>query len=387
MGRQPRLTRKRAPKLSEQPETPGGRYYATYTQDGKNLRQRFTRNREESTHLYNLWLAKRYGLEIEIVSSPAQPSKHIAGASLMAIGTAYIERQKRRVRGYDDDHRRGTINQQTCDDIEHQVNTIVEWAKDNLGVRFRSIDMDGLFAPTSYEDMFIEFTKRWGPSFVGKLRQRFWNVVRFAAREPWRVRLSFRRDEVMLYGGDDGRQERHALPTVSDLKKILKVATLRERTWIWLGLGCAFGPQDIARCKTIHFDKHAFDLRRGKTGVDRYGPMFPRVWQYLQLYVAEHPIKTSDLLFKTENGNPIAWVGPKKPDAKPGVVSYSKSSALRMAWLRLLKRAGVEWAGGFYMLRHLGGTSFGSRPDVSVVALRDFMGHASIETTNRYLRA
>ena len=151
MGRQPRLTRKRTPKLSEQPETPGGRYYATYTQDGKNLRQRFTRNREESTHLYNLWLAKRYGLEIEIVSSPAQPSKHIAGASLMAIGTAYIERQKRRVRGYDDDHRRGTINQQTCDDIEHQVNTIVEWAKDNLGVRFRSIDMDGLFTPTSYE--------------------------------------------------------------------------------------------------------------------------------------------------------------------------------------------------------------------------------------------
>gem|GEM_PF-3781792 len=46
-------------------------------------------------------------------------------ASLLAISSSYLERQGRRVRGFDDDHSRGTIIQQTCDDVCRQVFTIV----------------------------------------------------------------------------------------------------------------------------------------------------------------------------------------------------------------------------------------------------------------------
>ena len=111
------------------------------------------------------------------------------------------------------------------------------------------------------------------------------------------------------------------------------------------------------------------------------------VWSHLQLYVAECPSKPNDLLFRSRNGKPIVWRDKKKPGAEQGRSSYTKSSALRMAWVRLLKRSKANWSGRFYTLRSLGGTSFGSRPDVSIVALRDFMGHKSINTTNRYLRA
>jgi len=381
-------TRHRTPQLSEKPERHTGRYYAAYRDDdGKPKRKRFTKDRKESEHLYHLWLAERSNPDIEIISRQAEADKPVTDTSLVAVSSAYLERQGRRVRGFDDDHKRGTVNQQTCDDIRRQVLTIVEWTKKNLGVRFRSTDLGSLFTVSEYEDMFLDFTKRWGPSFVNKLRQRFWDMVRFAAREPYRVQLSLTRDDVRMYGGNDTKPSRRALPTVSDLKKILKAATHRERTWIWLALGCAFGPQDIARCKPIHFDKHNFDLRRGKTGVDRYGPMFPRVWAQLKAYLHEHPTKPNDLVFTTSDGHPIVIIRSKQSGDRAGKVSYTKSSALRNAWVRLLERSGSEWSGGFYTLRHLGGTAYGSRPKVSVVALRDFMGHTSIETTNRYLRA
>ena len=381
-------TRHRTSKLSEKPERQTGRYYAAYRDDdGKPPRKRFTKDREESEHLYHLWLAERYNPDIEIISRSAETDKPVTDASLLAISSAYLERQGRRVRGFDDAHKRGTVNQQTCDDIRRQVFTIVEWAKKNLGVRFRSTKLGSLFTINDYEDMFRGFIKQWGPSFVNKLGQRFWDMVRFAGREPYRVQLSFTRDEVRLYGGNDTRPSRRTLPTVSDLQKILKAATLRERTWIWLALGCAFGPQDIARCKPIHFARQNFDLRRGQTGVDRYGPMFPSVWRHLKAYLDEHPAKPNNLLFTTSDGNPVVLIRAKQPGARTGKVSYTKSSALRCAWMRLLKRSGAEWSGGFYKLRHLGGTTYGSRPEVSVVALRDFMGHTSIETTNRYLRA
>jgi integrase len=103
--------------------------------------------------------------------------------------------------------------------------------------------------------------------------------------------------------------------------------------------------------------------------------------------MAQHAIKPDDLLFRTRRGKPVVWVAAKKPNAKKGKVSYTKVSALRMAWLDLLERSKSRWQGSFYTLRHLGGTSYGSRPNVSIVALRDFMGHTNINTTNRYLRA
>lgn len=79
-----------------------------------------------------LWLAERYNPDVESITFPAKTNKRIVDASPLSIGTAYVERQKRWVRGFDDEHSRETINQQTCDDIRREVFTLLGGASNCL---------------------------------------------------------------------------------------------------------------------------------------------------------------------------------------------------------------------------------------------------------------
>jgi hypothetical protein len=69
-------------------------------------------------------------------------------------------------------------------------------------------------------------------------------------------------------------------------------------------------------------------------------------------------------MFVTENGKPV---------------SHGNTDAIHLWWRRLriaMKKLG-KTLGGFYVLRHLGATEFGSRPGCSIGDMRRWLGHAA----------
>lgn len=47
---------------------------------------------------------------------------------------------------------------------------------------------------------------------------------------------------------------------------------------MWLAIGCGFGPRNLAKVRVGDIDKVGYDLRRPKTGIDRYGDTPKLVW-------------------------------------------------------------------------------------------------------------
>jgi len=180
------------------------------------------------------------------------------------------------------------------------------------------------------------------------------------------------------------------------LQAVLRVADTRERLWVWLAIGLGFGNQDIARAKPRHFDQESYDMRRGKTGFERYGQMRLQVWAHLEDYLAKVPREPDELLFVTRNGLPLSYARTKTPqELAEGTRTHGPKAAraiyvnsLGQTWSKLLLKAGVkkEWKGGFYRLRSLGATVFGQRPGVSLLDVRTFLGHGDSRVAEIYMR-
>jgi len=195
---------------------------------------------------------------------------------------------------------RGTISLRVFDDNRRQVINILRWCKDRYEDRLSRTPFDELMTETDYESMMFHFIKQLSDSQINKHRQRFWNIVRFARRGPFKIRLPFGPEDVRSFGGTETRKQRQ-MPTVEMIQKILSVASERELLWIWMGLGLGFGNDDLARAQPLHFDAKSYDMRRGKTGIARYVLMRPMVWLYLQEYLKKYPRQNDELLFVTRN--------------------------------------------------------------------------------------
>ncbi len=166
------------------------------------------------------------------------------------------------------------------------------------------------------------------------------------------------------------------LPTLCQLQKLLDAADLRGRTLIWLGIGLGFGQGDLAVIRACHIDAQGYDLRRGKTGIDRYGDTPPGVWALVSAYLQSsgHQPHPDGLLFTTRQGQPLV---------------HGKTDTVKQWWNKLRPRVGEssETLGGFYTLRHLGATEFGSRPGTSIGDMKRWLGHsASSKMADVYMR-
>jgi integrase len=154
------------------------------------------------------------------------------------------------------------------------------------------------------------------------------------------------------------------LPTLPQLKAILKECDARHEAIVWMGIGLGFGQGDLAAVRAGQIDAKNYDLRRGKTGLERYGETPPGVWKAISAYLKETPRKPDELLFVTGNGQPL---------------SHGNTDTVHLWWRRL--RISMEdlgkALGGFYVLRHLGATEFGSRPSCSIGSMRRWLGHAA----------
>ncbi|MBS3821663.1 MAG: site-specific integrase [Phycisphaerae bacterium] len=155
-----------------------------------------------------------------------------------------------------------------------------------------------------------------------------------------------------------GRASKHKkLPTLEQVQKLLTAADTRGRAIIWLGIGLGFGQSDLSAIRVDDIDQTGYDLRRGKTGIDRYGDTPPGVWRAIDAYMTETPRQAGDPLFVTKNGQPLV---------------HTKSDSILQWWNRLRESIGEtkESLDGFYVLRHLGATEFGSRDGCSISAMK-----------------
>jgi len=179
----------------------------------------------------------------------------------------------------------------------------------------------------------------------------------------------------------DSRDVAHGKPTLErlfptrrQLLKLLRGADFRGRTMIWLGIGLGFGACDLSAIHVGQIARDAYDLRRGKTGIERYGQTPPRVWQYVSLYQKRKNRASGELLFITRTGTPLV---------------HPKSNAVTQWWDKLRTKIGEtkETLPGFYTLRHLGATEFGSRPGTSIGDIKRWLGHsASSDMADLYMR-
>lgn len=168
--------------------------------------------------------------------------------------------------------------------------------------------------------------------------------------------------------------KRKQLPTLEQLKKLLKKADKRGQAIIWMGIGLGFGQSDLSAVKVGDIDRQGYDLRRGKTGIDRYCETPPGVWRAIQAYTKADPRPKDGPLFVTRKGQPLV---------------HTSSDSILQWWNRLRESLGEtnKTLDGFYVLRHLGATEFGSRDGCSISAMKRWLGHsASSSMADVYMR-
>ena len=74
----------------------------------------------------------------------------------------------------------------------------------------------------------------------------------------------------------------------------------RERKLVF-----GFGQQGLANARVGQIDRQSGDLRRSKTGIDRYGDTLSLVWAHIKPYVVESSRERGDLRFVTQCGCPL----------------------------------------------------------------------------------
>ena len=143
---------------------------------------------------------------------------------------------------------------------------------------------------------------------------------------------------------------------------------------IWMGIGMGFGQGDLAAVHVGQIDAKGYDLRRGKTGLERYGRTPRMVWAAVRTYLKEHRREPGELLFVSRFGLPVV---------------HKRADSVQQWWHRLRKSIGEsnETLAGFYILRHLGATEFGSRPRCSIGDMKRWLGHsASSQIADVYMK-
>jgi integrase len=158
-------------------------------------------------------------------------------------------------------------------------------------------------------------------------------------------------------------------PTLAEFQSLLKASDLRGQTLIWLAVGCGFGQRDLSELHVQDIDAKSYDLRRSKSGLERYSSTPAQVWVYVDAYIRQH--HPAGRMFTTRHGHPLL---------------HGSTDSVHLWWSKLQARAGLK-LGGFYMLRGLGATVYGSRPGVGLSAMRTWLGHsASSRMADVYLK-
>ena len=162
-------------------------------------------------------------------------------------------------------------------------------------------------------------SKRFSVNTVSHKMQVVKRIIDRAGRQEYgEQELPWNWDSVDRSPGRAPKQKQ--LPTLEQLKKLHNKADARGRAMIWMGIGLGFGQGDLAAIRVDDIDEQGYDLRRSKTGIDRYGATPPGVWRAVQAYLDEKPRPRGSALFVTRNGKPLV---------------HTKSDSVLQWWNRL----------------------------------------------------
>ena len=378
--------RKRIPKLSFT-ENQGIGWHVSFRdpKTGLPTRHRFSISEEsrkpEALVAYHRWLAEylengppRTQPERKVndrrsrqgVSSLVSKRAVVPG-SIIHVASGFLASLQARVRQPGEARRQGTIAQAVYKDRLKHITDFLDYLNRQHGERTTARLM---IADLSMAD--VEGFNRWAveagysASQVNKRMQMVKGIIDRAGRPEYGGQvLSWNWDSRDVAHGKPS--EARVLPTRDQLRRVLAACDLRERTMIWMAIGLGFGQKDLASVFVSQIDATSYDLRRSKTGVERYGTTPPLVWAHIKKYLAANSRKPGDLLFVTRRGYPLV---------------HGRVNAVTQWWAKLRTAIGetTETLGGFYTLRHLGATEYGSRPTCSISDMRRWLGH---ETSSR----
>jgi integrase len=344
-------------------------------QTGVPRRRRFGLiDQNEASELYNVWLAEHLKgaphRGREKIRTPAEVKETTAKAaqvtpgSLLHVSSNYLYFEEKRTRKPDESRRPGTISPGGLVDRKCDVADFLKFINKRHG--------QGAAGHLSVIDLKMQDVEAYNAELVDagfsdqlvkKRLQAVKAIINRAGRpEHGEQHLSWNwasRDKLRGKAGVP-----RTLPTVAQLKAILKDCNARNRAIVWMGIGLGFGQGDLAAVRTGQIDAKTYDLRRGKTGLERYGETPPGVWKAISEYLKECPREPGELLFVTGTGQPL---------------SHGTTDAVHSWWRRLrisMKELG-KTLDGFYVLRHSGATEFGSRPGCSISGMRRWLGHAA----------
>lgn len=374
-------TRKRAPKL-KYTENRGIGWHCSFRDPvtGTPMKHRFGMIPEAEARVqYHKWVAQHLNGETASTSNrtkraPRIPVTTSGLSSLIEIASAYVDHEELRARRPGEPRRRGTIDFEVFQDRKYQVHEFLKHLNTRHGqgaaarMLISDISMDDI---EDYNRQIV--AKGYSDSQVKKRMQ----IVRAFINRGGRPEHGH---QVLAWNWDSrdrfhGRPaEKRALPTKGEIESLLQASTLRERAMIWIGIGLGFGQRDIASLRVGQIDEKSYDLRRVKTGVDRFGETPPLVWAYLKSYLQEYPRENGALLFTTMNGMPVV---------------HGQCDSIAQWWRK--KRTALKLDAsrmkGFYVLRHLGATEFGSRPKCSIGEMKRWLGHsASSRVADVYMK-
>lgn len=343
-------------------------------------------DKAEAERRYAKWLSDHlYGRPTQRPGgrcSPPEINRGIAAGTvaatrpgcLLEVASGLLNYEQSRVRDDSSPRARGTIHPEVFRYRRHYVRKFLEFINEQYG--------QGAVGEIRVCDLIMKDIEDYNRQLANKglssaaithamqgVRQL---IIRAGRPEHGQQTLSWNWESRDRYAGKP--KQPRSLPTLDQLRRLLSATDLRGRTMIWTAIGLGFGPSDLAALRIGHIDSIGYDLRRGKTGVQRYGDTPPLVWAYIERYVQEIGGVRAHLVFRSESGLPLV---------------SGRVNRVQGWWHHLRERIGESkhTISGFYVLRHVGATEFGSRIGCSISEMRGWLGHsASSAVADIYMR-
>jgi integrase len=324
---------------------------------------------------YRIWLAEHLGGEGNLPDKGTRPAsaqaqamtvaakKTIVPGSLLYVATELLQHEEARTRKPGEPRSRGTLDPEVLADRKRQLQDFLSFMSQKHSQESLARMPLGNLSMSDVEEYNRQIVEKgYSVSQVAKRLQLVKALVDLAGRpENGLQRLAWNWDSREIFHGKPIKAKK--LPTITQVKKLLLASDARGRAMIWLGIGLGFGQGDLAEIRVGQIDEESYDLRRGKTGIERYGKTPPLVWRAIQDYLRECPRSEGEPLFVSRKGMPLVHTG---------------ADSVQQWWHKLRKKVGEskENLSGFYILRHLGATEFGSRPQCSFGDMRRWLGHS-----------
>jgi integrase len=386
----PSPRKKRIPRLSYTDNRNTGYFVSYRGPDGKPRKHKFGKvPRSEAVDAYEKWLAahlqgvtpapvKRGPRKLlEQISEPKSRgvTANILPGSLLQISSNFLTHEESRIRPEERERRPNTITQKQFNTRKHFVEDFLAFLNRQHGngavgrMKLADLVMEDVEA---YNRLLVD--SDFSDSQVRKRLQCIQGLIKRAGRpENGQQLLTWNWDSKDPCHGR--RDQQIQIPTLEQMKLVLRECDDQRTAQVWLAIGCGFGQRDLSVIRVGDIDAISYDLRRPKTGLDRYGDTPRMVWVSLQRYLAKVPRPDGELIFLTERKRPL--------------VHGNGSDSIQQWWARLRDSLGDAGKGlpGFYVLRTIGATEFGSRPGCSISAMRRWLGHSvSSAVADRYMR-